>query len=207
MRPVRGEAGDRRRGVSRRAFLGGLATLSLGYPLAACSPPPAPGRVLTGPQGDLLEALSEALWPAVHGLPGSRVARVANRAQTLLVHAPADMQDEVRLLVDTLDRFSWLSGRSGSLSSWPQVQRERYLAGWRDAPLALSARAWAGLVRLTGTLTYMSPASWPAIQFPGPWYGRLDVGVGLDHRRVLGANPNPHWDRPYPRQPEGAVRA
>jgi hypothetical protein len=106
------------------------------------------------------------------------------------------------MMLATLDRLAFLGGSLRGLAGLDPDRRRRYLAGWRDLGFAVSDRLWAGLVRLTGTLTYMSPATWPGIGFPGPWHGRLDVGLGLRNERPLAANPNPNWDAPSPRREE-----
>ncbi|MEB3329543.1 MAG: hypothetical protein VKQ33_09960 [Candidatus Sericytochromatia bacterium] len=186
--------------LSRRAFLQASVGLAATLPLASCGPPVqrageaalAPGHLAT------LGLASEVLWPSVDGQPGANGPEVAARAARLLAVAPPKLQGDVRLMLETLDRLAFLGGSLRGLAGLDPTRRRRYLTGWRDLGLAASDRLWAGLVRLTGTLTYMSPTTWPGIGFPGPWVGRLDVGLGLRNERPLSANPNPSWDAPHP---------
>lgn len=189
--------------LSRRAFLRGSLGLAASLPLAGCvAPTPRdPRDVLTGTQRETLGLVTRTLWPPVEGLPGADGADVVTRATRLLAPAPPSLQADVRQLLDVLDRMAFLGGSLRGVAGLDVARRRRYLFGWRDAGLAEADRLWAGLVRLTGTFTYMSPATWPGIGYPGPWYGRLDVGVGLRHDRPLAANPNPSWDSPHPLEP------
>jgi hypothetical protein len=185
-------------GLSRRAFLRGSVGLAVTLPLAACAaPPPASGAALSEAQLETLAIAGRTLWPAVGGLTGAEGAGIASRAARLLALAPAALQADVRRMLVALDRLAVLRGSLRGLAGLDDAGRRRYLFGWRDAGLSQADQLWAGLVRLTGTLTYMSPATWPGIGFPGPWHGRLDVGVGLHHERPLAANPNPNWDAPF----------
>ena len=193
--------------LTRRQFLGaalGLAggALATSLPLAGCAPQayPGPGTPLaffTPKQWGALDAAGKALWPDLPGQPGAGVAGTATFADALFAQANPRLQADLRQLLDAIEDLTWTTGRLRPFTALSPAERVAYLAAWRDGPLALQRRAFAGLVRLTGMLTYMKPETWPAIAYPGPWIGRFDFGLGLDNLGPLAASPNPNVFRKW----------
>ncbi len=173
---------------------GGLAT---SLPLAGCVPAahPGPGRplaFLTPARWGTLDAAGRVLWPDLPGQPGAGAARAAELADRLFAGAHPTLKGEIAQLLDALGSLTWTTFRFQPFSALAPADQAAYLASWRDAPFAIQRRGFAAVARLTGMLTYMQPASWEAIGFPGPWLGRVDIGLGLDGQGAMAASPNPN---------------
>ena len=193
--------------LSRRQFLGASLGLVGGafaasLPLAGCLPTPHPGpgtplAFFTPKQWGALDAAGRALWPDLPGQPGAGAVGTATFADALFAQANPRLQADLRQLLDAIEDLTWTTGRLAPFSALDPAARVAYLGAWRDGPLALQRRAFAGLVRLTGMLTYMKPEAWPAIAYPGPWVGRFDFGMGIGNQGPLAASPNPNVFRTW----------
>lgn len=166
-------------------------------PLAGCVPVahPGPGRplaFLTPARWGTLDAAGRILWPDLPGQPGAGGLRAADLADKLFARANPRLQDDLERLLDGLESLTWTTGRLRPFSALAPADQAAYLAAWRDSPLAIQRRGFAAIARMTGTLSYMQPASWEAIGFPGPWIGRIDIGLGADNQGAMATSPNPN---------------
>lgn len=192
--------------LTRRAFLrssfclaGGALAASL--PIAGCSAPaysgaPAGLKLFTPRQWAVLDAAARRLVPTAPGRPGGGELGVATSADALFSAGNDRLKADLARLLDTLETMPWLAGRFTPFTRMGPEAQDAYLANWMGSGIGMKRQALAGLDRLVQTIYYMDPRSWEAIHFPGPWVGRLDVGLGLDNQGPLAANPNPHiYDR------------
>lgn len=193
--------------LNRRTFLCGAlvaagAGLAATLPLAGCAShsyvgPPGGLVFLSPKQWTVLDAAGRRLWPASHGRPGAGELEVATVADRLFSRANPRLKGDLRQLLDTIEDQTWLALRLTPFTAMTPAEQDAYLATWRDSPVGLMRQAFVGLNRIAGMLSYMAPGSWPAIGYPGPWIGRVDLGLGPDNQGALAANPNPNIYRHF----------
>ncbi len=84
---------------------------------------------------------------------------------------PPSVQGEVRELFALLAFPVTRRTIAGVASPWldaPPASIRAFLQGWRDSRFALLRSGYRALQELTMAAWYGSPASWPAIGYPGP---------------------------------------
>ncbi|MDB5097103.1 MAG: putative oxidoreductase [Cyanobacteria bacterium RYN_339] len=194
--------------LSRRTFLkrsiGATVGLLAGsLPLVACAGPayshaPAGLLLFTPKEWTVLDAAVRRLAPAQPGRPGGGELGTATFADHLFARANPRLKADLSRLLGTFEDYTFLAGRFKPFTMMTPAEQDAYLANWLDSGLGVKRQAGVGLVRLASMLYYMDPGAWPGIRYPGPWVGRIDVGLGLDNQGPMAANPNPNVFRKYP---------
>lgn len=194
--------------LSRRAFLkrslGATAGLLAGsLPLAGCAAPaydhaPADLKLFTKKEWTVLDAAMRRLAPGAPNRPGAGELGTATFADQLFAGANPRLKADLSRLLGAWEDYTFLAGRFGPFTAMAPAEQDAYFANWLESGLGMKRQAAVGLNRLAAMLYYMDPRAWPAIGYPGPWVGRLDVGLGLDNQGPLAANPNPNVFKRYP---------
>jgi hypothetical protein len=194
--------------LSRRAFLKrsfglGAGLLAGSMPLAGCAAPsynhaPADLKLLTKKQWTVLDAAVRRLVPAQADQPGGGALGTATFADHLFAGANPRLKTDLARLLDTFEDYTFLAGRFKPFTTMTAQEQDAYIANWLDSSLGVKRQAGVGLTRLAAMLYYMDPRAWPALHYPGPWVGRLDVGLGVDNQGPLAANPNPNVFKKFP---------
>ena len=137
---------------------------------------------LSGAERRVMAALCDSIFPAVaDGSDFYRRSASDMGVDALLADAvehslqPANARDFRRILsvVESPLYNLVLSGRPVRFTSLSPEARERYLAAWRDSPVALKRTAFQALKRLTLFLAYASVGpdgsnpNWGAMGYPG----------------------------------------
>lgn len=185
--------------ISRRSFLAASLGLGLGglLGLGGCHghrayPPLPPGvRGLSPKSYAVLALLCDRFVPPWAGHPGA----VALGLPLLLAHRlqalPRDQALALHHALESLEDLTWLQGHLLPFTALPPPAQVATLNAWMGGT-AGQRQAMAACLRLVAFHHHVQPASFPALGHLGPWVGRVDVGLGLDHRKAMPANPNPH---------------
>lgn len=184
------------RELSRRRFLLACVALAGTVSLLGCmsvvTEPPPGLAVLTPRQWTVLDEAARILLPDGPGRKGAGEIPVATLADRLLATADAHLKGQLARLLDAFETMPFLALHCHRFTAMRPSEQEAYLAAWIESPLPMLRQGGIALNKLCAMVFYMDPRSWPQIAFPGPWVGRLDVGLGLDNQGNLPANPNPH---------------
>ncbi len=180
--------------VRRREFLRGLAGLvpaleamaSLGAlgvaadearaEVASTGAPPA--GFLSARERQTLAALAETLVApgdaAVTRLPSVAEAGVVDFLDRLLPELPDEVQKKFPLLLWGLEhgaRVLSFTGRPFTQLAAPD--RVAFLAGFAESRLEIRRLAFRAIKNLVMLAYYQADASWPGIEYDGPWVGRV----------------------------------
>lgn len=193
--------------LSRRRFLlsalGATAGwIAASFSLSGCRPipyPERPLRFLTPKEWATLHAAAARIMPTTPGRLGAPDLDVASAADHLFAAANPRLQHDLKQLLNSLEDLAWLNLRFEPFTAMAADTQVAYLQSWQRSPLSLQRQAFSALAKITATLFYMEPESWPQIGYSGPWIGQYDFGLGLDNQGDLAANPNPHVFERIPR--------
>ena len=160
---------------SRRHFLTLAAALPalLALPAEAAAPPlPSPAdpgwdatdlavlhgilAAVFGPGGSETDAVS-ALTASFDWLDASR--------QPLVAALPSLFDHATRLLSPTLTAFHAL----------PPAEQAAAVTDWASSSLSLRQQVFTALRQLLLAHAYADPVTWPAIDYTGPWLGRVEL--------------------------------
>ncbi len=165
-----------RRDLLRRGVLGTLLFAAAGATAAFWWPTrrrrPRPGlRVFDEREASILSAVAATILAIEPGAPSAEQVDVVGRVDALLARSPAAVAREFARLLHLFE-----NGTTGLLTAtgWTSftaaapASREARLRAWQTSRVAVFRTGFQAMKRLCGACYYSSPASWPAIGYPGP---------------------------------------
>jgi len=171
-------------GYDRRGFL--RTTAGGGLALALASFLPGCGRAaeafgagdpdlrsLTRREYDTVVAAAEALLAGVAVEP----AAIARRIDYELWAVGGAIEDDMRTVLQLIERLTPLGGRVRRFSELSPAERLAYLEGWKHSRFNLRRASFNAVKSFIYFFGYSDPATWAATGFPGPWPGRVQVAV------------------------------
>jgi hypothetical protein len=187
--PARGPGAEQPVGVlpagyDRRGFL--RTTAGGGFALALASLLPGCGRAAEaiGSGDDGLRSLTQREYETVVAaaevlLAGVAVdaAAIARRIDYELWAVGGAIQDDMRTVLQLLERLTPLGGHVRGFSELSPSERLAYLEGWQHSRFNLRRAGFNAVKSFIYFFGYSDPATWAATGFPGPWPGRVQVAV------------------------------
>lgn len=172
-------------GIDRRGFLRSTAGGGLAIALAAVLPgcnreAGAQGvrasdlRSLTVSEYETARAAAEAL---LAGGPGVDAGALALRLDWELWAAGGAIEEDMRTVLQLLERLTPLGGRLRRFSELTSEERLAYLHGWRNSRFNLRRASFNAIKSFVYFFAYADPATWSYTGFPGPWPGRVRVPI------------------------------
>lgn len=131
-----------------------------------------PHTHLSADEAAFLVALGEAAWPATTTIPlGGGEARLDRFMDAVLGGMPADLRQQLRLLLHALDHAA-LPSQLGTFQGLEAPQRQLVLRSWLDSELMELRQAASSVVILLGMgyTTHPEVAPWFATMY-GCGYG------------------------------------
>lgn len=170
-------------GIDRRGFLrttaGGGVALALASLLPGCGrAADAQGstdlRSFTAAEFETMRAAAEALL-----LGGAAVdpAALAHRIDRELWLVGGAIEEDMRTVLQLLERLTFLGGRVRRFSDLDAEERLAYLHTWRDSRFNLRRASFNAVKSFVYFFAYSDPSTWAMTGFPGPWPGRVNVPV------------------------------
>jgi hypothetical protein len=165
-----------RRQLVRRGIVGTILIAAAGATGAFWWPtrrrrPRAGLRVFDETEASILSAVAATVLAIEPGAPSADEVDVVGRVDALLALSPIPVQREFARLLHIFE-----NGTTGLLTAtgWTSftaagpASREARLHAWQTSRIALFRTGFQAMKRLCGACYYSSPASWPAIGYPGP---------------------------------------
>ncbi len=159
--------------LTRRAFALGAVAAAVAIPrsLQAALPPP----VTTFGPGDL--DVLDAIKAVVYG-PGAESLDIRPALQETLGFLDADKQPVLASLPSTFDKLSRLLVPTWSaFATLEPAEQATALADWLESPLPFRRQVGQALRQLVLAHCYGNEATWPLVEYPGPWLGRVPLPV------------------------------
>ena len=172
-------------GIDRRGFLrstagGGLA-IALASILPGCNREAgAQGvrasdlRSLTLSEYETARAAAEAL---LVGGPDVDPGAIALRMDYELWAVGGAVEEDMRTVLQLLERLTPLGGRLRRFSQLDVEERLAYLHGWRNSRFNLRRASFNAIKSFVYFFAYSDPATWAYTGFPGTWPGRVRVAI------------------------------
>ena len=131
-------------------------------------------RSLTDAEYATVRAAAEALL-----LGGADVdpAGIAQRIDYELWAVGGAIQEDMRTVLQLLERLTFLGGRVRRFSELEPEERLAYLHTWRDSRFNLRRASFNAVKSFVYFFAYSDPATWAMTGFPGPWPGRVNVPI------------------------------
>ena len=170
-------------GLDRRGFL--RATTGGGLAIALAALLPGCGRSASARGSVDLRSLTEAEYETVRaaaealltGGPRIDPAAIAQRIDYELWAVGGAIEDDMRTVLQLLERLTFLGGRARRFSELDPQERLAYLHTWRDSRFNLRRASFNAVKSFVYFFSYSDPSTWPATRFPGPWPGRVSVPI------------------------------
>jgi hypothetical protein len=100
-------------------------------------------------------------------------AKVAEQFDAMLVKMPKTVSDQVKQMLQLFEHgpqvFFFSFKRFTELS--PEDQ-DLHIASWMESSLAFRKAVFCALKKIAMSIYYATPATWPSIDYDGPWLGR-----------------------------------
>ena len=171
-------------GVDRRGFLrstaGGVLAIGVASLLPGCSREARAQvdgrdlRSLTVAEYETARLAAEAL---LAGGPRVDPAAIALRMDYELWAAGGAIEEDMRTVLQLLERLTPLGGRVRRFSELDPDERLAYLHGWRNSRFNLRRASFNAVKSFVYFFAYSDPATWPSTRFPPPWPGRVPVAI------------------------------
>ncbi|HEX6588101.1 MAG TPA: hypothetical protein VF039_03680 [Longimicrobiales bacterium] len=170
-------------GIDRRGFL--RSTAGGGLAIALASLLPGCGRSANAQDAGDLRSLTEAEYETVRAAAeallagGPRVdpASIARRIDYELWAVGGAIEEDMRTVLQLLERLTFLGGRARRFSELDPQERLTYLHTWRDSRFNLRRASFNAVKSFIYFFSYSDPSTWQMTRFPGPWPGRVNVPV------------------------------
>lgn len=170
-------------GIDRRGFLrasaGGTLAIGLASLLPGCGRSASVRgsvdlRSLTEAEYETVRAAAEALMSG--GAPIDP-ASIATRIDYELWAVGGAIEQDMRTVLQLLERLTFLGGRVRRFSELDPEERLAYLHTWRDSRFNLRRASFNAVKSFVYFFSYSDPATWRMTGFPGPWPGQVNVPV------------------------------
>ena len=176
--PVSFPPGLDRRGCLR-STAGGTLAIALASLLPGCGRAADAGgspelRSLTDAEYETVRAAAEAL---LAGTAAADPAKIAQRIDYELWAVGGAIEEDMRTVLQLLERLTFLGGRARRFSELSSEQRLAYLHTWRDSRFNLRRASFNAVKSFVYFFAYSDPGMWAMTRFPGPWPGRVSVPV------------------------------
>jgi hypothetical protein len=128
-------------------------------------------RVFDETEASILSAVAATVLAIEPGAPSADEVDVVGRIDALLALSPIVVQREFTHLLHIFENgTTGLFTATGwtSFTAAGPASREARLRAWQTSRIALFRTGFQAMKRLCGACYYSSPASWPAIGYPGP---------------------------------------
>ena len=165
-----------RRALVRRGVAGTILLAAAGATGAFWWPtrrrrPRAGLKVLDETEASILSAVAFTLLAIEPGAPSPDDIDVVGRVDGLLARSDVPVQREfarlLRLFENGTTGIVTATGWTSFTAANP-ASREQRLRAWQTSRIALFRTGFQAMKRLCGACYYSAPASWAAIDYPGP---------------------------------------
>jgi hypothetical protein len=130
-----------------------------------------PFAVLTQAEAAILLAIARRTLPADPPFPSPETVRVTDRVDAFLAMSHPGVQSDVKRLLALFDSALFglvLDGSPRRFRAAPPASQDGRLAAWSASRVELRRTGFRALRRLIASAYYASPATWPAVGYPGP---------------------------------------
>ena len=104
-------------------------------------------------------------------------ASIAQRIDYELWAVGGAIEEDMRTVLQLLERLTFLGGRVRRFSDLDPEERLAYLHTWRDSRFNLRRASYNAVKSFVYFFAYSDPSTWPMTGFPGPWPSRVNVPI------------------------------